>query len=177
MGWKRVGTLPDLRGLVVVVAPHTSNWDFLIGILNAYALGVRRRWRFRFLAKESLFVWPIGPVLRRLGGVPVNRAAKGDVVTQIAQALKQDPRFFLAVTPEATRKRAPYWKTGFYYIALETRAPMVPVAFDYGRKECRFGEPIVPSGDLQADIEKFRAFYRGVQARRPELFGEIRVPS
>src|SRR5438128_4997820 len=70
MGWKRVGTLPDLRGLVVVVAPHTSNWDFLIGILNAYALGVRRRWRFRFLAQDSLFVWPIGPLFRRLRGGP-----------------------------------------------------------------------------------------------------------
>lgn len=170
-----MGTLPDLPGLVVVVAPHTSNWDFLIGILNAYALGVRRRWRFRFLAKHSLFVWPLGPILHRLGGVPVDRSAKADVVTQIAETLKQDPRFFLAVTPEATRKRAPHWKTGFYYIALETMAPIVPVAFDYGRKECRFGEPIVASEDLQADIDKFRRFYQGVQARHPELFGEIRV--
>ncbi|MBI4501735.1 MAG: 1-acyl-sn-glycerol-3-phosphate acyltransferase [Gemmatimonadetes bacterium] len=157
------------------MAPHTSNWDFLVGILVAYTLGVPWRWRFRFLAKHSLFVGPVGAFLRAVGGTPIDRAAKHDFVSQIARTFERDGRFLLAVTPEGTRKRVEYWKTGFYYIALEAKVPMVPVAFDYATKECRFGEPLMPSGDLKADIEKLRPFYERIRPKRPELFGEIRI--
>jgi 1-acyl-sn-glycerol-3-phosphate acyltransferase len=177
MGWTILGSLPDVPGLVAVVAPHTSNWDFLVGILLAYALGVPWRWRFRFMAKHSLFVWPVGGFLRWLGGMPIDRATSQDVVGRVTQIFKQDTRFLLAVSPEATRQRATHWKSGFYYIALEASVPMVPVALDYGRRECRIGEPIVASGDLQADIQRFRAFYHGVKGKKPELFGEIRITS
>jgi len=175
LGWKIVGELPDVPGLVVVVAPHTSNWDFLVGILVAYTLGVRWRWRFRYIAKHSLFKGPVGWFLRATGGVPIDRGAKHDFVAQIVRTFERDGRFLLAVTPEGTRKRAEYWRTGFYYIALEANVPIVPVAFDYATNECRFGEPLVPSGDLKADIEKLRPFYEGARAKRPELFGEIRI--
>ena len=174
MGWRVVGAMPRAPKLVVIVAPHTSNWDFPIGLACGYGSSLLSAWPYGFLAKDSLFRGPLGPVLRALGGIPIDRSAPGAVVDQMAAVFAGRERFLLAVTPEGTRKRMPFWKSGFYHIARAARVPIMPVAFDYGRRECRFGEIIVPTGDVETDLEVLRAFYAGVTPRHPANAGEIR---
>ena len=174
MGWRVVGVMPRVPKLVVIVAPHTSNWDFPIGLACGYGSGLLSAWPYGFLAKDSLFRWPLGPVLRALGGIPIDRSASSTVVDQMAAVFAGRERFLLVVTPEGTRKRTAFWKSGFYHIARAAGVPIMPVAFDYGRRECRFGEVIVPRGDVEADLEVLRAFYAGVTPKHPANAGEIR---
>jgi len=174
MGWRVVGVMPRAPKLVVIVAPHTSNWDFPIGLACGYGSGLLPRWPHGFLAKNSLFRGPLGSVLRALGGISIDRGAPGAVVDQMAAVFAGRERFLLSVTPEGTRKRAAVWKSGFYHIARAAGVPIMPIAFDYRRRECRFGEVIVPTGDVEADLERLRAFYAGVTPRHPANAGEIR---
>ena len=166
--------MPNVPRAVVIVAPHTSNWDFAVGLVCGYAAGILSAWPYGFLVKASLFRGPVGAVRRRLGGIPIDRRAPHGVVGQLTDILGRRERFLLVITPEGTRKRTAHWKSGFYHIAFGAGVPIVPVAFDYARRLCRIGGAILPSGNPEADLETFRSFYAGVTAKWPARAGEIR---
>lgn len=181
LGWKVVGTWPPLKKFVFMVAPHTSNWDMPIGLCAGFSSGILLAWPYGFMMKDIMFRGPLGPIMRRLGGLAIDRSSPHDVVHQMARVIAEHEEFILAVTPEGTRSLRPHWKSGFYYIALQAGVPIVPVAFDYRLKEVGLGEPMTLSGDRDADAEVFRQFYQGVTPRRPEKFGPVKfrdeVPS
>ena len=163
-GWRFEGFLPNLPKFVVAVAPHTSNWDFVVGLLARRALGLDAH----FLGKHTLFRPPFGWFMRWLGGTPVRRDMPGGVVQQVAETFRTHEAFVLGLAPEGTRKRVAAWRTGFYYIALEAGVPIVPVTFDYGRKRIAAAVPIIPTGDLDADLQPMRVFFAGATPLKPE---------
>ncbi len=154
--------MPNVSKAVIIVAPHTSNWDFLIGVSALFALGLRAR----FLGKHTLFKGPLGSLMRWLGGVPVDRRAARGVVDETVGLFAASDRMILALSPEGTRRSVDRWKTGFYYVALKAQVPIVPVAFDYRRKRIRFGERFDPTGNLQQDFRDLERFFRGIEGRR-----------
>jgi len=161
-GWGFEGAIPDVSKAVVIVAPHTSNWDFFVGVAAMFALGLR----VVFLGKHTLFTWPLGPVMRWLGGVPVNRWEARGVVDETVEMFAARDQMILGLAPEGTRGSVERWKTGFYYVALESGVPIVPVAFDYRRRVIRFGEGFDPTGDLEDDLLILENFYYGIEGRR-----------
>lgn len=165
-GWRFEGSLPDEPKFVIIVAPHTSNWDFVVGLAALLSLG----FRVSFLGKDSLFKWPLGLFMRWLGGVPVERSVRRDRVSESVAAFNASEKLILVVAPEGTRKLVKRWKTGFYHVADGARVPIVPVAFDFGRKVVGIAPPFRTTGDRDADITALKAFYRGVVARHPESF-------
>jgi 1-acyl-sn-glycerol-3-phosphate acyltransferase len=165
IGWRIDGDLPDLPKLVAIVAPHTSSWDFLVGVIALFALGVR----VTFLGKDALFGWPLGAVMRWLGGIPVDRVNPSGIVERIIAEFNRRNRMVLALAPEGTRKKVTRWRTGFYYIAVGARVPIVPIAFDWATRTIRIGPPIVTTGRLEDDMQTMAAFYAGVRGKRPEL--------
>lgn len=163
-GWRIEADIPDLPKFVLVGAPHTSNWDFMLTMFTQFALGIRISW----LAKSSLFRWPHKGVMEWLGGIPVDRAvAGGGMVSQLVAAFNSREKFVLAIMPEGTRSKVREWKTGFYRIALEAGVPMVLVRFDYGRKVMGIGPTFEASGDMAADMESIKAQYAGVVGKNP----------
>ena len=174
IGWKVVGTWPPVRKCLFMVAPHTSNWAMLIGLVAGFSSGILLHWPYGFMMKDVMFRGPLGPIMRGLGGLAIDRSSSQDAVQQMAGIFAEREDLILAVTPEGTRSRREYWRSGFYYISLAAKVPIVPVAFDYGRKEVGLGDPITLTGDREADSEVFRAFYRDVTPKRPEKFGPIR---
>lgn len=164
-GWRISGDLPNVARAVVIVAPHTSNWDGLFGLSAIQALKLR----VNVLGKDALFVGPLGWLLRSMGVIPVDRSSPQGMVRQIVARFHSSPTLFLAVAPEGTRHAAERWKTGFYQIAFEAGVPIVLVAFDYSRREVRIIGSLQPSGDQEADLERIYACYRGIPARNPEL--------
>jgi 1-acyl-sn-glycerol-3-phosphate acyltransferase len=148
---------------VAIVAPHTSNWDFVIGVFVMFALDLRILW----LGKDSLFATPLGPVLRAMGGRPVNRSAAEGTVGDIASTLMAEPKFIVALAPEGTRRPVPQWRTGFYRIAQATGAPILPVWMDWSRREVGLGEPLAPSGSLERDVLALQALYHARMGRYP----------
>ena len=171
-GWRIAGDVPAEPKFVAIVAPHTSNWDFFIGVAAMFALDLRVRW----LGKHTLFWWPLGWLLRALGGWPVRRDSPRGVVTEVADAIRAQPRFILGLAPEGTRRRVDEWRTGFYRIAERAGVPIVPVALDWGHREIAIGEPEFPTGDATRDIERLRARYRADMALRPEAYGTALPP-
>jgi 1-acyl-sn-glycerol-3-phosphate acyltransferase len=174
IGWKVVGDLPSARKSVFIVAPHTSNWDMPIGLCAGYASGILRRWPYGFMMKDVMFRGPLGPLMRWIGGLAIDRSSPHDVVQQMVHVFEARDDFVLAITPEGTRSRRPHWKSGFYHIALGAGVPIVPVAFDYRRKEVGLGTPMTPTGDPDADLGTLRRFFQDVTPKRPENFGPIR---
>lgn len=173
-GWRVVGSRPATARFVIIVAPHTSAWDFLVGLVCGYGAGILSRWPYGFFIKAGLFVGPLAPLFRALGGVPIDRSAPHQAVHRAVEILGGRTRYLLAITPEGTRRRTERWRTGFYHIARSAGVPVVPVAFDYGQRECRIGPAVALTGDAEADLEVFRRFYAGVTAKHPARFGPIR---
>jgi 1-acyl-sn-glycerol-3-phosphate acyltransferase len=167
-GWHIVGGVPPVPKFVAIVAPHTSNWDFPLGVLVMFALDLRVHW----FGKDSLFRSPLGPLFRRLGGRPVNREKPEGVVDEMAAIVRAEPRFILALAPEGTRKRVARWRTGFYHIAERAGIPVVPVSFDWSRREVTIGEPMHPTGNLPADVAALQRRYRREMGRNPDAFWE-----
>lgn len=155
-GWRLEGELPDVAKLVLIVAPHSSWWDGIWGLLFKVALGCD----ISFMAKRELFGWPLGVLLRRLGGVPIARGAAGDVVTQMVERFQQADRLWLGIEPEGTRKAVKRWKSGFWHIARQAGVPILPGYFDYPRKVIGLGPLFQPTADKDADIAALREFYR-----------------
>ena len=163
-GWRIEGELPDRAKLVVIVAPHTSNWDFVIGIAAVFALGLR----VRFLGKHTLFRPPLGWLMRWLGGTPVVRESPQGAVAQAAAMMSSEPSMVLGLAPAGTRTRGTPWRSGFWHIALATRAPILPVAFDGGRQAIRIFSPFETSGDYEADLAALLSLYDGIRGVKPE---------
>ncbi len=162
---------PGVPKFVMIGAPHTSNWDFLYFLLLRFGSGIELNW----VGKDSLFRWPIGPVMRLLGGVPVKRNIRTEFVAQIVDQYNRLDRFALTLAPEGTRRKTAYWKTGFYFIALGAGVPIALGFVDYKVKTVGIGPLIFPSGDIQADFDQIRAFYSSVTGKYPSEQGEIRV--
>jgi len=163
MGWRIEGEFPPQPKLVAIVAPHTSNWDFIVGILAVFAIGIRAR----FIAKHQLFKPPLGWLMRWFGGIPVNREAPQGMVPQAVAALERTQSVFLAITPAGTRSSSKPWKSGFYRIAVAARVPIMPIAFDGEQKTIRLFPAFAPSGDYEADLPKLRAYFEGVRGIKP----------
>ena len=171
-GWKQLDPPPDAPRYVAIAAPHTSNWDLVLLLAVAWLNRVKLSW----MGKHTLFRWPFGWLLRALGGIPIDRRSRHNVVEQMAEVFRRAKRLVLAIPPEGTRKRADYWKSGFYQIARLAGVPIVPGALDYGRKEASAGPLILPGEDtLAADMDRIRSFYAGKRGRFPELMGPIRL--
>ena len=160
-GWKLDGGTPEPRKYVMVAAPHTSNWDFPVGLAARYALRLDASW----LGKHTLFRPPFGWIMRRWGGIAVDRSASHDVVSQIVAEFSSRPRVFLVITPEGTRKRVERWKTGFWHIAKGAGVPILPIVFDWGRHTIRIEPPFVPGDDVEQDVRQLQSLYAGVRGR------------
>lgn len=164
MGWKLKGTFPDIPKCVVIVAPHTSWWDFVVGLLVRKIVNLK----INFIGKKSLFKAPYGWWFRQLGGTPVDRKKNEDTVASITRIFSEKDVFRLALSPEGTRKKVEKWRTGFYYIADLAQVPIVMVAFDFGKKEVKISEPVYTTKDQEADFKVYHQFYKGVQGKIPE---------
>ena len=166
IGWRVVDHRPaGLDQCIYVVAPHTSNWDFVIGV---FARSIARLGHVKYLAKASLFRPPHGWIFRGLGGYPVDRTKSSNLVDQVAHYFRTVPHFSIAITPEGTRKHVQKWKTGFYHIAVKAQVPLILTSMDYGKKQVTFREPFVPSGDVERDIAWIMDHFRQFKGRNAE---------
>lgn len=165
-GWRYVTSVPEPPKSVICVAPHTSNWDFILGKLYYWT----EQRDASFLMKKSWFFFPVGNILRAMGGVPVDRSRNTSVTKQVVHMFNSRNRFHIAITPEGTRKRVKKWKMGFYHIAMEAGVPIQLAYIDYGKKELGITDIFYPTGDEQADLHTIQSFYRGTTARFPEQF-------
>jgi 1-acyl-sn-glycerol-3-phosphate acyltransferase len=171
LGWRLDQRLPDTRKYVVIGAFHTSNWDMPLGLLGLWALGLKPRW----VAKHTLFRWPLGPVLKAIGGIPVDRRAHTGFIEHIASAYNASDELVVTIAPEGTRSKTRYWKTGFYYIALAAKVPIALGYIDYPNKRLGIGGALNPCGDIEADMAIIRDFYRDKTGLKPENQGQIRL--
>jgi 1-acyl-sn-glycerol-3-phosphate acyltransferase len=164
LGWRIEGRWPDVPRVVVIVAPHTSNWDFLVGILVTLALGIRANW----IGKDTLFRWPYGWAMRLLGGTPIDRASRNGRVAEIVALIRRSEGFILGLSPEGTRRRTERWKSGFYHVAVGAGVPILLTYLDYPRRVAGLGPTFEPTGDEQADLSEIRAFYHASWAKYPD---------
>jgi 1-acyl-sn-glycerol-3-phosphate acyltransferase len=169
-GWRVSGDVPPLPKAVLIVAPHTSNWDFIVLVLAKFTLGLR----VSFIGKHSLFVGPFGWWLRSMGGIPVDRDAPGGIVDRVVEAFSRADAMYFALAPEGTRKLAAGWRTGFHRIAVAAGVPLVPVIVDATRREVRIGNAIGLSGALEADFAVIRAAFAGACGIRKEFAAPVR---
>lgn len=163
-GWKIVGTLPKENKYLIVVAPHTSNWDLLVGLVGRISFGVK----VSFLMKKQVFVFPLGPIMRALGGIAVDRSKNTNLVDQIARQFQERDKLILALTPEGTRSPVKRWKQGFYHIACKAKIPLLLVGFDYPSKEIRISELFQVTGDIEQDFPKIIAYFKGISGKYPK---------
>lgn len=154
------------RSAVLIGAPHTSNWDFAYMLAITWRLGLSPRW----LGKHTLFKRPFGPLMRALGGIPVDRANPGGLVQELVRRVRDDPKFILVVTPEGTRGRRALWKSGFYRIARDADLPVVLGYVDSQTKTSGLGPTLELTGDVTADMDQVRAFYADKRGIRPDDF-------
>ena len=167
-GWRVDGEIPDIPKMVLIVAPHTSNWDFLTGLWVKLALHLGAR----FVGKHTLFRWPLGVVMRWLGGVPVDRSAASTFVDETARVMRESGQMTLVITPEGTRRRTDQWKSGFYRIATAAGVPILLAGFDYPRKVVFFGPLVHPTGDYENDLAEIQSHFRADMAWKPENYGQ-----
>ncbi|WP_322549883.1 1-acyl-sn-glycerol-3-phosphate acyltransferase [Flavobacterium psychraquaticum] len=166
LGWKVIGTIaPEVRKAVLIVVPHTSWWDFFLGIFSRGILKVE----INYLAKKELFVFPFKYFFEWTGGRALNRAKNENKVDSIAAVFEQNDIFRLALSPEGTRKKVNQWKTGFYYIALKANVPIIPVVFDYGKKEVVYHLPFYPTGNIEEDLKVLESYYIGIFGKNRAL--------
>ena len=170
LGWTVVDVPDRPERAVLVVYPHTSNWDFPLGVLAKTTLGLSARWA----GKDSLFIGPMGPFMRWLGGIPINRREPGGIVDRLAADLTAEP-FLLAITPEGTRSLRPGWKSGFYRIARKTGLPVLLGTIDYGSKRVGLVDCFHLSGDEGADMARIAASYKACRGKYPQQAAPVRL--
>ena len=166
LGWRVEGEIPPIKKFVMIAAPHTSNWDFPITLAVAFVLKIKIYW----MGKAAMFRWPFGASLRWLGGIPIDRGQSHNVVEQSIQAFKNWEKLILVVPPEGTRRKVHYWKTGFYHIAVGAQVPIVMAYMDYQKKISGLGPLMQPSGDIEADMLKIKAFYAPFKGKNADQF-------
>ncbi len=166
-GWKVEVTAPDFDKCIICVAPHTSNWDFILGKLAYASIGRSAG----FLMKDTWFFFPLDPIFRAMGGIPVHRKKKGGgLVDSIIEKLRTSPRLSIAITPEGTRSRTTRWHTGFLQVARGANVPCLLGAIDYPSKTIRVNDVFIPSGNTDADMRLIKDFYRPFTGKYPEKF-------
>lgn len=170
-GWTVVDQIPQHKKTVFIAGPHTSNWDMPFMVAAAAILRVQISW----MGKDSLFKFPFGWFMRLLGGTPVDRSSPQGLVAQAADILTSKERFFFAVPASGTRKRKEYWKSGFYHIALAANVPITCGYLDFAKREAGLGLSFVPTGDISADMDRIRAFYKDIQGKYPEKTSRVRL--
>lgn len=164
--WQVKGTVYNAPKLVMVLAPHTSTCDFLVGLASMLAVGFRSSW---LIAAKHTW-WPLGIFMRRLGGIPVHRSAPHDVVSQMVKTFNDNDKLLFALSPEGTRKKVTKWKTGFWHIASDAGVPIQLISFDYARRITECGPVIETSNNIEADMKLIQNYYKGVQAKYPSKF-------
>ena len=171
VGWEAVGNVPDTQKFILILAPHTSNWDLLFILAVLYVLGIKSYW----FGKKDVFRWPVGGFFKWLGGIPINRGSRQNMVQQTVEVIQSREQIIVGISPEGTRSNTKYWKTGFYHIAHQARIPIVFAFLDYGQKVGGLGPIINPTGDIEEDMKKIRQFYSGITAKYPHNFGTIAI--
>ena len=164
LGWKKTGQAPDIPKFILIVAPHTSNWDLFYGILLAFTFKLDAR----FIAKKELFRGPFSCLMKWLGGLPIDRTSSGHIVSQMTAVFNERKNFILALAPEGTRHKVDGWKSGFYHIAVSARVPIQLGYLDYATKTGGAGPLFYPTGDLNYDIKIIRDFYATVRGKYPD---------
>ena len=164
IGWRVEGTIaPEIRKFIVIAAPHTSWWDFPLGVFARAAIGRK----ILFLAKESLFKPPFGWLIRAMGGYPVNRSRSSQVVDTVIAIYKRKTDFAISLAPEGTRKQVTSFRSGFYYIAKGAGIPIICAQFDYGNRRVVFSAPFYPGDDPDADLQTLWNHFAGIRGKRP----------
>ena len=166
MGWTKEVTEEHPDKFIICLAPHTSNWDFIIGKLYGWAEGLKSN----FLMKKEWFFWPMGVIFRRMGGIPVWRSKHTSMTDNLAKYAMSNSFFHLCITPEGTRSLNPDWKKGFYYIALKADLPILLYGVDYKKKLIRCTKTIVPTGDIEKDMKEIKLYFKDFEGKHPELF-------
>ena len=171
MGWKLNVTEPYPEKCITCLAPHTSNWDFLIGQFYARAEGMKTN----FLMKKEWFFWPLGPVFKKMGGIPVWRSKHTSMTDNLAQTARERKHFILCITPEGTRKQNAEWKKGFYYIAQKAEIPILLYGVDYEKKVIACTKTLYPDGDIEGQMREIKLYYKDFKGKKPQNFttGEI----
>jgi len=166
LGWRFEGEIPNIPKTVWIAAPHTSNWDAFWGLLAIFAMGVKSNW----MAKHSLFQWPLHKIISSWGGVPVDRTAKLGIVEQMAEQFKKNEKLIVVIAPEGTRQKVDRWKTGFYHIAQNAGVPILAAFIDYKRKIFGFGPLIEVGGDFSSDMAILQKFFQDKTGFHPENY-------
>ncbi len=171
MGWKLEKNLPPEKKFVIIAAPHTSNWDFLFFLLYVWAIGHKIKWG----GKHTLFKPPFGFILKKVGGIPINRREKTNFVDKMIKEIKKSENFVITITPEGTRSVANRWKTGFYYIARGANVPIALGYIDYKHKLVGIAKYYYPSDNLEEDMKMLTEFYKDKVGKKPLLHSEIKI--
>jgi 1-acyl-sn-glycerol-3-phosphate acyltransferase len=166
--WKVTGQLPQDKKFVMIAAPHTSNWDLPFMLMVSFALKAKPYW----MGKEQIFKLPFKGLMKWMGGIPIDRNKSNNVVEYTVELIKQSNELIVTVPPEGTRSKVKYWKTGFYHIALLAEVPIVLGFLDYEKKTGGIGGLIYPSGDIEKDMLKIKAFYRTVSGKNCSRYEE-----
>ena len=166
MGWTTEVTEEHPDKYIICLAPHTSNWDFIIGLLYSRANGIKSH----FLMKKEWFFWPLGPIFKSLGGIPVYRQKHTSMTDSMAETAKKQQEFHLCITPEGTRSRTEEWKKGFYFIALKANLPILLYGLDYERRLIQCTHTIHPTGDLEADMLEIKTYFKDFKGKIPDNF-------
>lgn len=171
LGWKKEVTQPHPEKFIICLAPHTSNWDFALGQMYSRAEGMK----INFLMKKEWFFWPLGPIFRKMGGIPVFRTKHTSMTDNLAETAKRVKEFHLCITPEGTRSRNPEWKKGFYYIAQKAELPILLYAVDYEKRYIQCTKTIIPNGDIDSQMREIKLYFKDFKGKHPEKFtiGEV----
>lgn len=166
MGWKKDITVEHPKKFIICLAPHTSNWDFILGQLYSHAEGMK----INYLMKKEWFFWPLGPIFRKTGGIPVYRQKHTSMTDSLAESAKAADVFRLTITPEGTRSRNPEWKKGFYFAALKAGIPILLYSVDYEKKLIRCTCSFTPTGDIDKELPEIKQYFADVKGKHPENF-------
>jgi 1-acyl-sn-glycerol-3-phosphate acyltransferase len=168
-GWRVTGSVPNVPKAVLIGGPHTSNWDFPFGVLSLFVLGLDVHW----IGKHTIFRWPFGVILRRFGGIPVNRTSPGALFRDVIRGFEENDSFVFGLSPEGTRSKVTKWKPGFHRIARTAKVPILPASLDFVKREIHFGPLFDPSDNFQEDVTRLQKYYSQFSAKRPELNGML----
>ena len=165
-GWTLNITEDHPDKYIICLAPHTSNWDFILGLLYRRAEGMQ----CNFMMKKEWFFWPLGPIFKKLGGIPVHRQKKTSMTDAMAESAKAAKTFHLCITPEGTRSLNPDWKKGFYFIALKAGLPILLYGIDYEKRLIQCTKTIIPTGDLENDMRDIKLYFKDFRGKIPNNF-------
>lgn len=166
LGWTKDVSIEHPDKYIICLAPHTSNWDFILGQLYMHAEGMN----INFMMKKEWFFWPLGMIFKRMGGIPVWRSKHTSLTDNLAETAKAATTFSLCITPEGTRSLNPDWKKGFYYIALKAEIPILLYGVDYEQRRIQCTKAIYPTGDIEKDMKEIKEYFKDFKGKYPELF-------